>query len=168
MHPLENHQPEYMNHIMMRFGHHLSVHQQQTVSSRFSGALSSSSQGSRIQKKFSSVTTQHRLPTNISSLIRPVVHMSKPSIPSQPKTSPSNTQKDDDDAKEEESEPPKQQCDVIMKDVSPTPTNNNTDQNPIVIATKNVPINDDVPDDKEEEQEDHPTINNDTQVNTTS
>ncbi|KAG2227559.1 hypothetical protein INT45_002244 [Circinella minor] len=89
MHPLEkhHHHPEYLNHIMMRFGHHLSVHQQQTFSTQFSGGMSSSCQGSRIQKKLSSVTAQQRqhyssqLTSGIFPFKKPVVHISKSSLP---------------------------------------------------------------------------------------
>ncbi|KAI7858214.1 hypothetical protein BDC45DRAFT_602795 [Circinella umbellata] len=90
MHPLEKHphHPEYLNHIMMRFGHHLSVHQQQTFSTQFSGGMSSSCQGSRIQKKLSSVTAQQRqqhycnqLTSGIFPFKKPVVHISKSSLP---------------------------------------------------------------------------------------
>ena len=80
MHPLETHHPEYLNHIMMRFGHHLSVHQRQKVTSQFNGVIQSSSQGSRIHKKLNYATAHHH--QNIPGVFptKPVVHVSKSSL----------------------------------------------------------------------------------------
>ena len=154
MHPLEKHhhqQPEYLNHIMMRFGHHLSAHQQQTFSTHFSGGMSSSCQGSRIQKKLSSVTAQqqqqqrrqqHQYPSYYRNQLtnggfpfkKPVVHMSRTSIPQQQQQRISINDKDEEKKKATYSSITTQQ-DVTMKETTSLYTASSCSTDSITMTT---------------------------------
>ncbi|KAJ8661805.1 hypothetical protein O0I10_002614 [Lichtheimia ornata] len=74
--------PEYLNHVLMRFGHHLSSLEQQSYAKQFSSMIQSSTQGSTLCMKPSSAyvgpihrvsSSTHRLPFVGPA---PVVHQS--------------------------------------------------------------------------------------------
>ncbi|CDH53220.1 predicted protein [Lichtheimia corymbifera JMRC:FSU:9682] len=73
--------PEYLNHVLMRFGHHLSSMEQQSYAKQFSSMIQSSTQGSTLCMKPSStyVESIHRAPSGTHLRFvgpAPVVHQS--------------------------------------------------------------------------------------------
>ncbi|KAI7875502.1 hypothetical protein K492DRAFT_173318 [Lichtheimia hyalospora FSU 10163] len=72
--------PEYFNHVLMRFGHHLSSFEQQSYTKQFSGMIQSSTQGSTLCMKPSSanVGSIHKISSTHTPVTGsvPVVHQS--------------------------------------------------------------------------------------------
>lgn len=79
--------PEYLNHVLMRFGHHLSSLEQQSYAKQFNGMIQSSTQGSTLCMKPSSAhvgSIQRLSSTQPFAGTAPVVHQSFVSNNNQP------------------------------------------------------------------------------------